>query len=59
MNDNNLEQRKRACNCDVNELLAKERQYMKSLGIDPNAGGYVFCDKHCLWVSFEWVKAAA
>lgn len=59
MKDDNLEQRKAACNCDVNELLAKERRFMPGStlcahGVD----GYVFCDRHSLWVPFSWAKAA-
>lgn len=58
MNDYRLEERKAACTCDVNALLAKERQCMRGLSADPNVR-YVFCAMHGLWVPFEWVKAAA
>jgi hypothetical protein len=58
VNDDRLEERKRACNCDVNELLAKERQYMRGTTLASTADGYVFCTQHSLWVPFEWTKAA-
>ena len=55
MNDKNFEERKRACDCDPKELLAKEREYMKA----PFSSrvNYVFCSKHLLLVPFEWENA--
>lgn len=40
------------CPHDVNELLAKERQYMPLLSKSSSA---VWCDECRHWVPFDWV----
>lgn len=40
------------CDCDVNELLHKEREYSN---FSPDTK-FVFCAKHHVWVPFSFIK---
>lgn len=57
MNDGRLEERKRACDCDPKDLLAKEREYMPGFG--DSRLNYVYCSKHGLLVPFEFQRESS